>query len=153
MQLARFEPGGLLVPIPAASVGRGGPSQGQVFLRSWQMHGTCAPSCSIAPEHFGGTLWRASVALEEIDYNHRSGGLRSAVPDPVMKAPMEVFSPRIAKAELTPEGGFPFHTFYVAKEPFTNLAVEWGSRGSRMNSCPMYFTLSQFYIQRSPGVE
>lgn len=66
---------------------------------------------------------------------------------------MKVILLTIANAEFTPEYGFPFHTFHVLKEPFTDLAVEEGSSGSCMNSYPMYFFLSQFYVQRSPVVE
>lgn len=82
------------------------------------------------------------------------GRLASTVTDPVIKALMQIFSLAIANAEFTPGYGFlSFHTFYVSEEPFTDLAVEEGSSGSRMNSCPMYFSFLQFYVQRIPGVE
>lgn len=114
---------------------------------------TCDPSFSVVPYLFAGALWRTSVLLGEKDCNQRLGRLASTVTDPIIKAPMKIFSLTIANAEFTPKYGFAFHTFYVSKEPFTNLAVEEGSSGSCMNSCPMYFTLSQFYVQRSPVVE
>lgn len=65
----------------------------------------------------GGSLWRTFILLGETDCNQGSGSLASTGTEPVLEAPT------IANVEFTPMCGFPFYTFYVLKEPFTNSAV------------------------------
>lgn len=46
---------------------------------------------------------------------------------------------------------FHFLSFYVVEEPFANLAVGKGFRGSRMNACPWVFALSQAVFKAALG--
>ena len=138
---ARFEPAVSLFPSLLYICITWGPLQGAGvsvrvwILNFWQIHSACCDlSFSILPYLSAGALWRTSVLLGETDYNQRSGNQATTVTDPIIKARTKGFSQTIYNAEFTPKYGFPFHTFYVLKEPFTNLAVGESSCGSCMNS-------------------
>lgn len=69
----------------------------------------------------------------EIHYNQRSGSLASS--GVIIKTPKKV------QCRIHSKLWFPISYLLCLEEPFANLAVGKGSRGARMNACPVAFPL------------
>lgn len=155
MQPARFELSYFLVPSPALSAlrersrrGWGCLSQGQVFLGWSDFFFFFIPGkhteCVI--HHFlSYFIFLLGLSGGEIHYNQRSGSLSSR--GIIIKTPKRV------QCRISSKLWFSISYLLCLEEPFANLAVGKGSRGSRMNACPVAFPLSQACVQSSSGAE
>lgn len=152
MQPARFEPSYFLVPSPALSAlrerarrGWGCLSQGQVFL-GWSEFFIPGKHTECVIHHFlSYFIFLLGLSGREMHYNQRSGGLASS--SIIIKTPKKV------QCRICSKLWFPISYLLCLEEPFANLEVGKGSRGSRMNACPVAFPLSQACVQSSSGAE